>query len=78
MATAARGKSDASVLYSPAVALDFFKVAGKKENFAQGKVIFAEHDKARAYLFMRDKMYLLLDGEVDLVAGKKVIGLAMS
>jgi len=74
MATATRGKGDVSVLYSPAVALDFFKVAGKKENFAQGKVIFAEHDKARPYLFMRDKMYLLLDGEVDLVAGRKVIG----
>ena len=61
-------------IYSPAVALDFFKVAGKPEKIAQGKVIFAEHDKARPYLFMRDKMYLLLDGEVDLVAGRKVIG----
>lgn len=61
-------------LYTPAVALEFFKVAGKPEKIAQGKVIFAENDKARPYLFMRDKMYLLLEGEVDLVAGKKVIG----
>ena len=61
-------------IYSPAVALDFFKSAGKPEKVAAGKVIFAEHDKARPILFMRDKMYLLLDGEVDLVARKKVIG----
>ena len=36
--------------------------------------IFAEHEKAKALLFQRNKMYLLLEGEVDLVAGKKVIG----
>ena len=71
MATSA-GKSAA--LYSPAIALEFFKVAGKPENIAQGKVIFAENDMARPYLFMRDKMYLLLEGEVELVAGRKVIG----
>jgi CRP-like cAMP-binding protein len=61
-------------IYSPAVALEFFKAAGKPEEAAPGTVIFAEHDKARPYLFMRDKMYLLLDGKVDLVARKKVIG----
>jgi CRP/FNR family transcriptional regulator, cyclic AMP receptor protein len=61
-------------VYSPAVALEFFKAAGKPEKVPAGKVIFAEHDKARPYLFMRDKMYLLLDGAVDLVARKKVIG----
>jgi CRP-like cAMP-binding protein len=66
------GKSAA--LYSPAIALEFFKVAGKLEKIAQGEVIFAEHDRARPYLFMRDKMYLLLQGEVELVAGRKVIG----
>ena len=32
---------------------------------------FAENDKARPYLFMRDKMYLLLDGEVDLVGARR-------
>lgn len=66
------GKSAA--LYSPAIALEFFKVAGKPEKIAAGEVIFAEHDRARPYLFMRDKMYLLLQGEVELVAGRKVIG----
>jgi CRP-like cAMP-binding protein len=67
------GKSAA--LYSPAIALEFFKVAGKPEKIAQGEVIFAEHDRARPFLFMRDKMYLLLQGEVELVAGRKVIGI---
>jgi CRP/FNR family cyclic AMP-dependent transcriptional regulator len=61
-------------IYSPATALEFFKAAGKPETVAAGKVIFAEHDKARPLLLMRDKMYLLLDGDVDLVARKKVIG----
>ena len=61
-------------LYSPAVALDFFKVAGKPEKAAPGRTFFAENQKARPLFFMRDKMYLLLDGEVDLLARKKVIG----
>ena len=74
MAAGTQGKSVTANLYTPAVALEFFKVAGKPEKIAQGKVIFAENDKARPYLFMRDKMYLLLEGEVDLVAGRKVIG----
>lgn len=61
-------------LYSPALALEFFKAAGKPEAVAQGKTLFAENQKAMPIPFMRDKMYLLLDGEVDLVARKKVIG----
>jgi CRP-like cAMP-binding protein len=61
-------------IYSPAVALEFFKSAGKPEKVAPGSSFFAENQKARPFLFMRDKMYLLLDGEVDLVARRKVIG----
>ncbi len=60
--------------YSPAVALDFFKAAGKPEKVPQGSTFFAENDKAGPLFFMRDKMYLLLDGEVDLVARRKSIG----
>jgi CRP/FNR family transcriptional regulator, cyclic AMP receptor protein len=71
MATANQDKAS---LYSPAVALEFFKVAGKPEKIPQGSTFFAENDKARPYFFMRDKMYLLLDGEVDLLARKKNIG----
>ena len=61
-------------LYSPAVALQFFKAAGRPEKVAPGVAFFAENQKSRPYFFMRDKMYLLLDGSVDLVARKKVIG----
>ena len=63
-----------SQTYNPAVALDFFKAAGKPEKVAARHSFFAENDKARPFLFMRDRMYLLLDGEVDLVRRKKVIG----
>ncbi|MBI2749295.1 MAG: cyclic nucleotide-binding domain-containing protein [Burkholderiales bacterium] len=61
-------------IYDPAIALEFFKAAGKPQDVAQGTTLFAENEKARPILFKRDKMYLLLDGEVSLVAGKKVIG----
>ena len=61
-------------LYSPAVALEFFKAAGTPEKVPQGSTFFAENDRARPFLFMRDRMYLLLDGEVDLVARRKRIG----
>jgi len=60
--------------YIPGVALEFFKAAGKPEKVPAGKPFFGENEKARPFLFMRDKMYLLLDGEVDLVARRKVIG----
>jgi CRP/FNR family cyclic AMP-dependent transcriptional regulator len=60
--------------YDPNVALEFFKVSGKPEKVPKGEAFFAENEKARPYLFMRDKMYLLLDGEVELVARKKTIG----
>jgi CRP/FNR family transcriptional regulator, cyclic AMP receptor protein len=60
--------------YDPAVALEFFKAAGKPEDAAQGSLIFEEHEKAKGLIFKTHKMYLLLDGAVDLVARKKVIG----
>ncbi len=61
-----------SPAYDPAVALEFFKSAGKPESVAQGATIFAEAEKGG--LLRRDKAYLLLDGEVSLLAGRKVIG----
>src|SRR5262245_14750021 len=60
--------------YIPGVALEFFKAAGKPEKAAAGQTFFTENEKARPYLFMRDKMFLLLEGEVELLAKKKVIG----
>jgi len=64
----------AETIYRPAAALEFFKAAGKAERAAAGTAFFAENDRARPSFFMRDKMYLLLDGSVDLVARRKVIG----
>ena len=61
-----------SPAYDPAVALEFFKSTGKPESVAQGATIFAEAEKGG--LLRRDKAYLLLDGEVSLLAGRKVIG----
>ncbi len=60
-------------VYNAAVALDFFRVAGKAEAAAAGSKFFEENEKAG--FFNRDKMYLLLEGEVTLVAKGKVIGI---
>jgi CRP-like cAMP-binding protein len=55
-----------------ALALEFFRGEGKAESVAAGETIFTQNEKAG--LFKRDKMYLLLEGEVSLVAGGKPIG----
>jgi CRP-like cAMP-binding protein len=60
--------------YDPAVALGFFKAAGKAESAGKGETIFEEQEKAKGLFFKTHKMYLLLDGEVDLVARRKAIG----
>lgn len=52
--------------YDPAIALDFFKSAGKPTSVAKSAVIFSEKE-ARG-LFGRSKIYLLLAGEVNLLA----------
>ncbi len=59
--------------YDPAVALEFFKSAGKPETLAQGEKIFSQNQRAIP-LLRRNKMYLLLKGEVGLVAGRRTIG----
>ena len=61
-------------MYNAAVAMDFFRVGGKLESHAKGATIFAENDKASRILLQHDKMYLLLQGEVSLVSGGKVVG----
>jgi len=67
-ATAPRAEAS---IYEPKVALEFFQAAGKPEKVAAGKTIFAEKEKG---FFSRSKVYLLLKGEVGLLAGKKPIG----
>jgi len=60
-------------IYDPAMATEFFSSVGKTETVAQGATIFAENEKSSRLLLRRDKMYLLLDGEVNLIAKNKVI-----
>lgn len=53
--------------YDPAVALAFFKSAGTPQTIAQGETIFRENER-------EIRIYLLLKGEVSLVAGKRKVG----
>jgi CRP/FNR family cyclic AMP-dependent transcriptional regulator len=76
-----KGKGGATVakppqsrLYKPEVALAFFKAAGKPEQFAAGKPIFVENEGKASIFSEGSRMYLLLDGEVELSVGKKPIG----
>lgn len=68
--------SEAYAAYDPAIALEFFKSVGMPEDVAAGTTFFAENEKGARSLFTRsgDKMYLLLDGEVSLVAHNRTIG----
>lgn len=61
-------------IYDPQAALEFFKSAGKPASIARGRTIFGENESAKPLLFKRNKMYLLLDGEVNLLAGRKPLG----
>jgi len=58
----------ANALYSPAAALQFFKSEGKLHDIPQGKTIFSESEKSLPFLLMRQRMYLLLEGEVSVLA----------
>src|SRR3954471_2405662 len=71
MAQHEAGPTDAA--YDPAVALKFFKAAGKPATIAEGEKIFEENERAIP-LLRRQKMYLLLKGDVALLSGKKTIG----
>lgn len=55
-----------SAIYDPAIARMCFESLGKMESMAQGESFFVENQKS-------DKMYLLLEGEVSLIRGKKAI-----
>jgi CRP/FNR family transcriptional regulator, cyclic AMP receptor protein len=73
MTTEAPSGFAGAATYDPAVALEFFKSAGKPATIAEGEKIFAENERAIP-LIRRHKMYLLLKGEVNLMAGRKAIG----
>ena len=59
-------------VYNAAMAMEFFKTAGKPESFAPGATIFVEDEKGG--LLKRAKMYVLILGEIDMIAQDKVIG----
>jgi CRP/FNR family cyclic AMP-dependent transcriptional regulator len=61
-------------VYDPAVAMEFFGSTGKTEVFKKGATIFAENEKGSRLLLQRDKMYLLLDGEINMISKNQVIG----
>ena len=55
-----------SAIYDPAVAHTCFQSLGKVEVIAQGGQFFTENQNS-------DRMYLLVEGEVSLIRGKKVL-----
>ena len=61
-------------VYNAAMAMEFFKSAGKPESFAPGATIFKEGDKGGGLLGKRDRMYVLILGEIEVIAQDKVIG----
>jgi CRP/FNR family cyclic AMP-dependent transcriptional regulator len=60
--------------YDPAVALDFFRSAGKPANIGKTKTIFSEKEGRALFGKAHSKIYFLLDGEVSLLHGGKPIG----
>ena len=62
-----------SSLYDPAVALDFFRSAGRPQTIAKGTTIFSENRKGLPLLLMPNRIYLLLEGEVGVVAKDELI-----
>jgi CRP-like cAMP-binding protein len=60
--------------YQPAAARAFFESAGTLEDVAAGATLFTENEKASRLFLKRRKMYLLLQGEVALLARGRTIG----
>jgi CRP-like cAMP-binding protein len=62
-------------LYEPRLALEFFKLGGTLEQFANGKEIFAEGEKTSGFFSKGAPIYLLLDGDVMLTRADKPLDL---
>jgi CRP-like cAMP-binding protein len=63
-----------SPVYSPALALEFFRATGTVEQKPAGKPIFVENEKAGGLFSKSARMYLLLDGEIGLMIRNKFFG----
>src|SRR2546428_13652939 len=59
--------------YDPAVALEFFRSAGKQEQVPAGGRSFNEDQKASRFFLQSNKMYYLLEGDVTLGAKGKPV-----
>src|SRR5690606_26497039 len=59
-------------VYDPAMALEFFRAGGKPEAVPAGTRFFEENEKAG--FLRRDKVYLLIEGDVALSANGKPLG----
>ena len=68
MDTTSPRNSETPSLYDPTVALDFFKSAGKPQTLSKGTTIFSENRKGMPLLLMPNRIYLLLEGEVGVLA----------
>ena len=57
-----------------AAALAFFRASGKAETVPVGTNLFVENEKNGLLSLRSRKMYLLLEGEVNVIAGRRLIG----
>ncbi|HXC39982.1 MAG TPA: cyclic nucleotide-binding domain-containing protein [Burkholderiales bacterium] len=64
-----------AAVYKPAVALEFFRAAGQLEEVPGGKTFFQENDKPGGFFSGGSRMYLLLDGDIGLMAKGRFIGI---
>ena len=62
-------------LYDPQVALTFFRGAAKLEEVSGGKTFFVENEKSGGFFSKGERMFLLLEGEIGLMAKGAFIGL---
>ena len=59
--------------YDPAVALEFFRSAGKEQDAVKGATIFSENRIGLPLLLMPNRIFLLIEGEVGLFSGEEHI-----
>jgi len=70
--TSARN-AESRPFYDPEAALGFFRSAGKRQTIAKGTTIFSESGKAAPQQPASERIYLLLQGEVGVVANGEPI-----
>jgi CRP-like cAMP-binding protein len=59
--------------YDADIAFEFFNAVGNEEIVKADKTLFVEDEKGHRLLLQHDKMYLLLEGEVELTINKNPV-----